>query len=541
MRQFIQKHLIRRDGGGDLGRIVCWLGYSICLSLATLASAEVLRQTVSAIQHADLDAIGGTIWLAVLTTLWVIFFEYLNRTAFQKLCNRFGTRLQHTLLRHTMGLDKLSFSRQQTGSVLTLLQDNVESGVNGTLSTLESAVYGVGMLVFSVVYMGWLSWQLMLLVVACNLVFRMVTRFFDGKIRSFSKRVIGYVKESNSFFMEVLRSELLVRVYRREAHFEEEFQQREQKVARAGLAVFATFNGYDELTWYTSTLIRLVFIYGVGGLFMLSGLFEFSVLIAFTNATDSFVKGINAVINAISEYNITLPHLQAIEEALAVPAEETETGPVPEMGDICFQDVSFGFPDRLIFHHDLTIHQGDQVMVTGINGRGKSTLFGLLLGFYRPQSSVITIGGRDIAGYSFGTLCRLFGYIPQTPHILHGSVAENLALGEPEDSGKTATILQKLRLEGVKDGDPFRCSTGEKQRLGIGRALWHSDRPVLLGDEIFANIDPANRDAILSTLADFGRDRTVLLICHEDTDYPFTHHLHLGEDSITYTPMEVAR
>ena len=64
---------------------------------------------------------------------------------------------------------------------------------------------------------------------------------------------------------------------------------------------------------------------------------------------------------------------------------------------------------------------------------------------------------------------------------------------------------------------------------------------MLLGDEIFANIDPANRDAILSTLADFGRDRTVLLICHEDTDYPFTHHLHLGEDSITYTPMEVAR
>lgn len=441
-----------------------------------------------------------------------------------------------------MGLDKLSFSRQQTGSVLTLLQDNVESGVNGTLSTLESAVYGVGMLVFSVVYMGWLSWQLMLVVVACNLVFRMVTRFFDGKIRSFSKRVIGYVKESNSFFMEVLRSELLVRVYRREAHFEEEFQQREQKVARAGLAVFATFNGYDELTWYTSTLIRLVFIYGVGGLFMLSGLFEFSVLIAFTNATDSFVKGINAVINAINEYNITLPHLQAIEEALAVPAEETETGPAPEMGDICFQDVSFGFPDRPIFQHlNLTIHQGDQVMVTGINGRGKSTLFGLLLGFYRPQSGVITIGGRDIAGYSSGTLCRLFGYIPQTPHILHGSVAENLALGEPEGSGKTAAILQKLRLEGVKDGDPLRCSTGEKQRLGIGRALWHSDRPVLLGDEIFANIDPANRDAILSTLADFGRDRTVLLICHEDTDYPFTHHLHLGEDSITYTPMEVAR
>lgn len=295
------KHFIRTRLG-EPWRITVWLLVSVCLSLSTLASAEVLRQAVRAIEQGDLSRIGGTVWLAALTTLWVIVFEYSNRVTAQRLRNRFGTRLQTALLDHTLRIDKLALSQKRTGETLTLLQDNAERAVNGALSVLEGAVYGAGMLAFSLIYMGMLSWQLMLVIMACNIVFRLLTRFFDGKIRSFSGRVIGFVKESDSFFMDVLRNELLVRVYGRERHFEEEFERREKDVARSGLAVFGTRNGYDEITWYSSMLITLIFIYGVGGVFMLRGLFAFSVLIAFTRASDSFVKGMNSVIGAVNDY-----------------------------------------------------------------------------------------------------------------------------------------------------------------------------------------------------------------------------------------------
>lgn len=537
MKAFIKKRL------HSPGRIVLWLLCSVCLSLATLASSEVLRQAVAAVEHADLSGISQIIWLAVLTTLWVIVFEYLNRTTSQDLRNRFGTQLQLTLLRHTLGIDKLSFSQRPTGKTLTLLQDNVESAVNGTLGMLEEIVYGVGLLVFSMIYMGVLSWQLMLVIVACNIIFRILTRFFDGKIRSFSKRVIGHISESNSFFMEILRNELLVRVYDREEYFEKEFEKREKNVARTALAVFGTSNGYSEITWYASTLMTLVFIYGVGGTFMLRGMFEFSVLIAFTKAMDSFVKGMNSIISAINYYNNALPHIQAIEETLNAPCEVSDTADTKlEVGDICFNDVSFGFPDKPIFEHlNLTIHKGDHVMIAGANGRGKSTLFGLLLGFYRPQSGTITINGIDIANYSTEKLCRIFGYVPQQAHIFYGSVEENMALTQSKNAEKTENILQELHLENVVSADPLRCSMGEKQRINIGRALYHDDRDILLGDEIFANIDAANRYNILKVLTDFGQDKTVLLICHEDFAYSFTHRLVLGENEITYTRMEVAR
>lgn len=537
MKKFIQTRL------GERWRIVLWLSVSICLSLSTLASAEVLRQAVSAIEHGDLSRIDVTIWLAVLTTLWVIAFEYINRIASQSLRNRFGTRLQTALLDHTLQIDKLAFSQKRTGETLTLLQDNTERAVEGTLAVLEESVYGAGMLLFSLIYMGLLSWQLMLVIVACNIVFRLLTRFFDKKIRGFSCKVIGHVKESNSFFLDVLRNELLIRVYRREQHFEDEFERREQEVARSGLAVFGTRNGYDEITWYASMLITLIFIYGVGGVFMLRGMLTFSVLIAFTKASDSFVKGMNSVISAVNDYNEALPHIQAVEEALSVPCEQESGGDVLRMGDICFQDVSFSFPGRPVFEHlNLTIPMGSQVMVTGVNGRGKSTLFGLLLGFYRPQSGKITIGGVDIAGYSSRELCRLFGYIPQEAHIFTGTLEQNFALTLPTDVPKTDRILRQLHLESVKNADPLRCSMGEKQRINIGRALYQGEnRAVLLGDEIFANIDAANREDILQVLAGYGSGKTVLLICHEDFAYPFTHRLHLGETETLFQPVKEVR
>ena len=94
------KHFIRTRLG-EPWRITVWLLVSICLSLSTLASAEVLRQAVRAIEQGDLSRIGGTVWLAALTTLWVIVFEYINRVTAQRLRNRFGTRLQTALLDHT--------------------------------------------------------------------------------------------------------------------------------------------------------------------------------------------------------------------------------------------------------------------------------------------------------------------------------------------------------------------------------------------------------------------------------------------------------
>lgn len=199
----------------------------------------------------------------------------------------------------------------------------------------------------------------------------------------------------------------------------------------------------------------------------------------------------------------------------------------------------FGFPGHPVFEHlDLTIPMGSRVMVTGINGRGKSTLFGLLLGFYRPQSGKITIGGVDTAACPSGTLCRLFGYIPQEAHIFAGTIAENFALALPADIPRTDRILGQLHLEEVRDADPLRCSMGEKQRISIGRALYQGDsRAVLLGDEIFANIDAANREDILRVLAEYGREKTVLLICHEDCAYPFTHRLHLGENEVLFQPV----
>lgn len=534
MKKFIRERL---QSWGQLG---AWLIFGVALSLASLASAEVLRQAIAAIEAGEMGRLRLVALLAAFATLWTIAFEYLKRVTGCRLHNRYEAKLQTQLFTHTLRLNKLDFLNKRAGETLTLLQTNAACAVEGMMDTLAQAVYGTGVLLFSLVYMGLLSLPLTLIVAACNLLFRLCTRFLDKKIRALSKRVIRHVGESNSFFMEVLYNALILRVYQKEDAFEELFREKEEETARAGLSAFALRNGYDELTWFTLKLIELLVVYGVGGLLLLRGAFPFSVITAFTMASNSFTKGMNAVIDAVNEYNSTLPHIEAIEKELAIPCEEEqgERQP-PAFGDIVFRDVCFAFPDKPVFDRlSFTVHAGDRVLVTGANGRGKSTLFSLLLGFYRPQGGSITIGGADIADYPCEALCRLFSYIPQQPYILPGSVDQNLALAQPVEEQKVGRLLHALHLLPIRGLDPLRCSMGERQRLGIGRALYQGEqRPVLLGDEIFANVDSANREAILQALKGFCAGKTVFLICHEKVDFPFTHRLHLGEDAVSYTPV----
>lgn len=534
MRKFIRERLQSR---GQLG---AWLIFGVALSLAMLTSAEVLRQAVAAIEKGEMGRLRAVILLAAAATAWTIAFEYLKRVTGRRLQNHYEAKLQSQLFTHTLRLNKLDFLCKRAGETLTLLQTNVTGAVEGTLETLEQSVYGAGVLLFSLAYMGLLNLPLTLIVVVCNLLFRLCTRFLDEKIRLLSKRVIRHVGESNSFFMEVLQNELILRVYQKEDAFEGMFREREEAAARAGLSAFALRNGYDELTWFTLKLIELLVVYGVGGLLLLRGAFPFSVITAFTMASNSFTKGMSAVIEAVNAYNSTLPHIEEIERELAVPCEEGQEEPQPPaFGDIVFRDVCFAFPDKPVFERlSFTVHAGDRVLVTGANGRGKSTLFSLLLGFYRPQSGSIYIGGADAAAYSSEALCRLFAYIPQQPHILPGSVDQNLALAQPVQEQRAGRLLRALNLLPIRGLDPQRCSMGERQRLGIGRALYQGEqRPVLLGDEIFANVDSGNREAILKALEGFCAGKTVFLICHEPVDFPFTHRLHLGEDAVSYTPV----
>ena len=180
----------------------------------------------------------------------------------------------------------------------------------------------------------------------------------------------------------------------------------------------------------------------------------------------------------------------------------------------------------------LEIHAGEHIALVGSSGVGKSTLAGLLLRFYEPQSGRLTTCPRSLGiddqpstEIPLGAWRRLFAWIPQDPALFHDTIAANLRLARPE-----ATLEQLRHAAGLAQLDAFiqslpegyetvigeqaaRLSAGQAQRLALARAFL-KDAPILILDEPTSSLDPQQEALVEASLRELGRDRTMITIAH---------------------------
>ena len=174
---------------------------------------------------------------------------------------------------------------------------------------------------------------------------------------------------------------------------------------------------------------------------------------------------------------------------------------------------------------DLTIEAGESVALVGPSGAGKSTIASMLLRFILPDSGTLRVDGVDAATTDPALWRRGIAWVPQSPTLLNGTVAENIALGRPD-----ATAAEIAEAAGLAGADGFvrnlpqgyrthlgeealRLSGGQRQRLAIARALL-LDAPVVVFDEFTAHLDPATEDEVLEAAATLFEGRTVMLVAH---------------------------
>lgn len=201
------------------------------------------------------------------------------------------------------------------------------------------------------------------------------------------------------------------------------------------------------------------------------------------------------------------------------------------------QDVSFGYEKNqtVLKKQNLSIRPGEQVTLTGRTGAGKSTLFKLLLGLYRPQEGRVLVEGRDASRIADEDKRRLFGYVEQNFRLVPGNVLDQITLFDPSISRKAAMEAASLvgldsAIEALPQGFDTPCtegifSQGQWQLLSIARAIAAGPR-ILLLDEITANLDADTEQQVLTALRRACAQRTVVSISHRLYE-------HLGGREIT--------
>ncbi len=206
-------------------------------------------------------------------------------------------------------------------------------------------------------------------------------------------------------------------------------------------------------------------------------------------------------------------------ERILPGAREKET-----RGDVALSHVTFGYGEKPVLRDfSMSVRQGEQVTLVGRTGAGKSTVFKLLLGLYRPETGTVTIGGVDVSTISDRERRRCIGCVEQHFSRVPGTVLDQITLGDPqitEEMAKNAARLAGIdaAVQSLPEGYDTVCtegmfSQGEWQLLSIARAA-AADPAVLLLDEITANLDAETEARVLEALCRASEGRTVLSVSH---------------------------
>ncbi|MDR1659380.1 MAG: ABC transporter ATP-binding protein/permease [Desulfovibrio sp.] len=240
-------------------------------------------------------------------------------------------------------------------------------------------------------------------------------------------------------------------------------------------------------------------------------------------------RSLSALVSVRGMRHAALDCLARVEAALAEPAREPPE-PDPEFAlsrDIAFADVCFRYPraeEDCLRGLTFTIPCGSRLGIIGQSGAGKSSMAAILSGLVEPTSGAMLVDGTPLSPAGLAAYCRHVGYVPQTPYILAGTLAENVAFsqwGRPWDEERVKTVCRMAELDIAEQrgtdaavgANGAGLSGGQAQRLSIARALY-AGPSVLILDEATSALDTGVEAAIMNTIFALPQSITTIIIAH---------------------------
>ena len=266
-------------------------------------------------------------------------------------------------------------------------------------------------------------------------------------------------------------------------------------------------------------------------------------LTAFAVAAIRVMPGTNRINTYLSEIAYSQPCLDYLYENLNESMKMDVNGSVtgltgakqPALPKLKLQDkivldhITYAYPNtvkNIFTDAHMEVKKGQSVGIMGPSGAGKSTIVDILLGLLHVQEGTITCDGMSIFDNYPSWLAKI-GYIPQSIYLIDESIRDNIAFGidaDRIDDKRIWEVLEEAQLkefveelpEGLETtiGDRgVRISGGQRQRLGIARALYHNPE-ILVFDEATSALDTDTEKAVMDAINSFHGRKTMVIIAH---------------------------
>ena len=526
-----------RGTPGARTRLALAVGCGFAAAAVVVAQAYLVSAVV-----ADAFLGGGTLATVAPILALVAFLAVLRAPLLlggdalaQAAAGRVRGRLRADLTAHLLALGPLYTSRERTGELAGVMLDGLDA-VDAYLTSFQPSralAVAVPLLVLGAIFVVDPPTTLVLLFTGPILV--LLLGFIGGRTRAITERRFAEVRWLGAFFLDMLSGIATLKMFGRSAEQVDNIRTISRQYGDTTLEVLRTaFQTSLVLEWGAAVAVALVAV-EISLRLMVDA-------IAFDRAL--------AVLIIVPEFFLPLRQLAtryhagaagravaarafAILEEPLLPARPVMTRAgaivaIPADAAIRLADVSVTYPGRTepaLRGLDLEIRPGRVVALVGASGAGKSTVASLLLRFIEPDAGGITVGGIPLGSFDVGTWRSHVAWVPQLPHLFHGTIADNIRLARPDatedevrwaavDAGAHAFIAaMPLGYATPVGEDGVRLSGGERQRIAIARAVLADARLVIL-DEATSHLDAASETVIRDTVRRLATGRTVLVVSH---------------------------
>ena len=498
------------------------------------ASSKFLIDDVINNQEAELSErleLLGTLALAAgLATLVQAVTSFALTQLLSVAAQRAIADMRKSVEQHVIRLPVSYFDSTKSGILISRILTDAE-GIRNLVGTGVSQL--VGGSITATIALGvlfYLNWKL-------TTVMLVVLVLFGGMMAVAFKRLRPLFRERGEIYSQVsgrlgesLGGVRIVKSYTAEKREDRIFAHGVHKLFRN---VAKTLTGTSAVSAGATLLFGIVGVIMMllGGRAILAGtmtLGDFVMYVFFIGLVAAPMIQISAIGTQLTEAIAGLDRIRELRQMATEADDDADRQPIESLkGDIEFQGVWFEYKEGVPVLRDVsfTAPAGSTTALVGSSGSGKSTLIGLVMAFNRPRQGRILVDGRDLAALRLYDYRSHLGIVMQDNFLFDGTVAENIAYGNPyaereriENAGRIAhcdVFVDDFEkgYDTVVGERGVKLSGGQRQRVAIARAIL-ADPKILILDEATSSLDSESEAMIQDGLKALRQGRTTFVIAH---------------------------
>ena len=505
---------------------------SFVVQLFSLANPLLIQVIIDkVISQRSLDTLQVLGIALVVVTLLEGVINSLRTFLFAETTNRIDMRLGAEVIDHLLRLPLGYFDQRPVGELGSRIAEleKIRNFLTGqALTTILDGLFSV----IYIIVMAFYSWLLTIVALIVLPIQVALTILGAPLFRRQFRQAATENAKTQSHLVEILTGIQTVKAQNVELVSRWKWQDLYNAYISRTFEKTVTGTALNETSQVLQKLSQLLVLW-VGAVLVLKGEMTLGQLIAFRIISGYVTQPLlrlSTIWQNIQELRVSFERLADVVDT---PQESSEADkkniPLPPIaGQVKFEALNFAFrkgAEPILKNINLNIEAGTFVGVVGQSGSGKSTLMKLLPRLYAPDSGRILIDGTNISKVELYSLRRQIGIVPQDPLLFAGTVAENIALTDPDTSSDAIVTASKIACahEFIMDlpagyssdvGERGAgLSGGQRQRIAIARTLL-SNPKLLVMDEATSALDYDTERRVCDNLKEALVDCTVFFITH---------------------------